>query len=178
MNMVNSFLSTLAQHSTFFPIIFIQKMIIALVIFFIFYGLSIVLYRITLVIFKKQKKQTYNILRLIATLVKLFIIIVGLVSALGTVGINVSAIVASLGLTGFAISFAFKDFLSNILSGFIVILYNVYCVDDDIKVVNMQGIVKEINLRYTVITNEGGISLIPNSLVLNTPVVINKKTQS
>ena len=41
--------------------------------------------------------------------------IMGLVTALGTVGIDVSAIVASLGLTGFAVGFALKDSISNLL---------------------------------------------------------------
>jgi len=178
MNTVTSFLSKLTQYSTFFPIILIQKIIIALLIFVAFYGLAIVFYRITLAILKKHKTRKYHILRLVGTLVKIFIIIVGLVCALGTVGINITAIVASLGLTGFAISFAFKDFLSNVLSGFIVILYGTYQIDDDIKIVNIQGTVRDINLRYTVIANEAGTSLIPNALILNNPVVINKKTQS
>ena len=177
MNMVTSFLSKLTQYSNFFPIILLQKIIIGVVIFFGFYGLSIIFYRTTLAILNKNKTHKYHVLRLTGTLVKVFIIIVGLICALGTIGINISAIVASLGLTGFAISFAFKDFLSNVLSGFIIILYGTYRINDDIKVVNIQGTVTDINLRYTVIANEIGTSLIPNALILNNPVVINKKTQ-
>ena len=39
-------------------------------------------------------------------------LIMGLITALGTMGVNISAIVAGLGLTGFA----FKDMLSNFIS--------------------------------------------------------------
>jgi small-conductance mechanosensitive channel len=174
MSIVTSFLSKLMQYSTSFPIILIQKTIMAIAIFLMFYVIAKIVYRLTIVLLKRGKtNKHYHILRLIGNVVKVFIIIIGLVCALGTVGVNVSAIVASLGLTGFAISFAFKDFLSNVLSGFIIILYRTYNIHDNIKVLNIQGVVEDINLRYTVITNETGTSLIPNALILNNPVVIN-----
>ncbi len=44
------------------------------------------------------------------------------ITALGTVGINVSALVAGLGLTGFALGFVFKDTISNLLSGITAVL--------------------------------------------------------
>ena len=75
MNTVTSFLSKLTQYSTSFPIILIQKIIIALLIFVAFYGLAIIFYRITLAILKKHKTRKYHVLRLIGTLVKIFIII-------------------------------------------------------------------------------------------------------
>ena len=45
------------------------------------------------------------------------ILIFGLVTALGATGLHVSALVTGLGLTGFALGFALKDVLSNLLSG-------------------------------------------------------------
>ena len=43
---------------------------------------------------------------------------------LGAKGANVTAVVASLGLTGFAVGFALRDALSNIFVGVLIILYN------------------------------------------------------
>ena len=54
---------------------------------------------------------------------KLSLIVFGLVTALGTAGVNVSALVAGLGLTGFALGFAFRDVLSNLLAGVLILLY-------------------------------------------------------
>ena len=43
-----------------------------------------------------------NISQVLASIVKNIMIILGLITALGTLGVNISAIVAGLGLTGFA----------------------------------------------------------------------------
>jgi hypothetical protein len=48
------------------------------------------------------------VLALIQRIVKVGVLIFGVVTALGTAGINVSALVAGLGLTGFALGFALK----------------------------------------------------------------------
>ena len=64
-----------------------------------------------------SKTDNKNISHIISGIVKNIIVIMGFITALGTIGINVSAIVAGLGLTGFAFGFAFKDMLSNFISG-------------------------------------------------------------
>ena len=56
-----------------------------------------------------------------------------------SIGIHVSAIVASLGLTGFAIGFAFKDALSNYLAGIMVILYKPYDIRDNVNITGVRG---------------------------------------
>ena len=72
---------------------------------------------------KSNNPSTFKIYKLMGSTSNIVLIIMGFVTTLGTLGIDVSAIVASLGLTGFAIGFAFKDALSNYLAGIMVILY-------------------------------------------------------
>lgn len=99
-------------------------------------------------------------------------ILFGLVTALGTIGINVSALVAGLGLTGFALGFAFKDTISNILSGVLILLYRPFKINDKIKVAGFEGIVTSVDLRYTNLESEEGIVLIPNSKCFTDPVIV------
>ena len=96
-------------------------------------------------------------------------------TALGTVGINVSALVAGLGLTGFAVGFAFKDTLSNILSGVLILLYRPFIIGDKIKIADFEGEVISIDLRYTTLNAETGRVLIPNSKCFTDPVTVLKK---
>ena len=57
------------------------------------------------------KNPNTNIARVNSGIIQKIIVILGFITALGTVGINVPAIVAGLGLTGFAFGIAFKDML-------------------------------------------------------------------
>jgi len=99
----------------------------------------------------------------------------GVITALGTVGINVSALVAGLGLTGFALGFAFKDTISNLLSGVLILLYRPFNINDKIKVAGFEGKVISVDLRYTKLESEESIVLIPNSKCFTDPVVVFSK---
>ena len=81
------------------------------------------------------------------------VVVFGLVSALGTLGIDVSALVAALGLTGFALSFALKDTISNLLSGILILLYRPFETGNRITISGYEGTVVSIDLRYTELEN-------------------------
>jgi len=100
----------------------------------------------------------------------------GVITALGTIGINISALVAGLGLTGFALGFAFKDTISNILSGVLILLYRPFNINDKIKVAGYKGKVISVDLRYTKLDSEEGTILIPNSKCFIDPVVVYSNT--
>ena len=102
------------------------------------------------------------------------LILVGITVALGTVGINVSALVAGLGLTGFALGFAFKDVLSNLLSGVLVLMYRPFRRGDWIVVSGLEGTVVQIDLRYTTLDTTDNQILIPNSTLFTNPITVRK----
>ena len=116
---------------------------------------------------KSNNPSTFKIYKLMGSTSNIVLIILGIVTALGTLGIDVSAIVASLGLTGFAIGFAFKDALSNYLAGIMVILYKPYDIGDNVNITGCEGKITEIDLRYTTIENDGEIHMVPNSVCLS-----------
>ena len=82
--------------------------------------------------------------------------------------------VAGLGLTGFALGFAMKDILSNVISGILILVYRPFIENDFIKVDKYEGTVEEINLRYTIINQDKEQILIPNSFVYSKPVIVKK----
>ena len=97
----------------------------------------------------------------------------GVICALGTAGVNVSVLVASLGLGGFAIGMALKDALGSLVAGILILLYRPFKIGDRIKVSGFEGEVRSINLRYTVIkTADSEQVLIPNKKVFEVPVEI------
>ncbi len=101
-------------------------------------------------------------------------VVFGVVTALGTAGINVSALVAGLGLTGFALGFALKDALSNMLSGVLILVYRPFKPGDNIMVAGISGRVVKVDFRYTTIDSdgEGKVVLIPNSTLFTKAITI------
>ena len=63
-----------------------------------------------------------DLIRLLARTAQIAVQVFGAVTALGTSGIDVSALVAGLGLTGFALGFAFRYVLSNVLAGVLILM--------------------------------------------------------
>ena len=55
----------------------------------------------------------------------------GLASALGTLGVNISALIAGLGLGGFALGFALRDILANLVAGVLILVYRPFTVGRD-----------------------------------------------
>lgn len=83
-------------------------------------------------------------------------------------GYDVNGFVAGLGIGGLAFAFAAKDTLSNLLSGFILILEKPFSIGHWIKIGNTEGTVEDINLRSTKIrTFSQALVSVPNSQVSN-----------
>jgi small-conductance mechanosensitive channel len=123
----------------------------------------------------RQGGMAQDVLNLLQQIVKIALWVFGGITALGTMGINVSALVAGLGLTGFALGFAFKDILSNLLAGVLILIYRPFQRRDRITVAGFEGIVVEIGLRYTVLQGEDKRILIPNATLFTNPVTVLEK---
>ena len=97
---------------------------------------------------------------------------VGGIMALANLGINVSALMASLGLIGLAVGLALKEIISNVFAGIMVILYKPFKENDHIAVTTFEGRVSEINLRYTTLEAGQQRIFVPNALVISNAVVV------
>jgi small-conductance mechanosensitive channel len=103
---------------------------------------------------------------------KVGLLLLGVISAMGTLGINVAALVAGLGLTGLALGLAVKDMLSNAMAGFLILIYKPFKRDDHIAVSSFQGRVTEVNLRFTTLDADGVRVFVPNTMLLTNAVVV------
>jgi len=107
------------------------------------------------------------------------LITVGLITGLGTMGIDVSALIAGLGLTGFALGFALRDAVSNLIAGVLILLYRPFGYGDKITVGGNSGTVVAINFRYTVLDPQGpAVILVPNSTMFSNSVTVEQAPDS
>jgi small-conductance mechanosensitive channel len=104
-----------------------------------------------------------------------------LVWAVGTViaatvvfpGLGVGDLVGVLGLTSVAIGFAFKDIFQNFLAGIIILAQRPFHIGDQIKVQDMEGTVRDIQIRFTAIeTYDGERIILPNSDLYTNAVLV------
>ncbi|HYT87152.1 MAG TPA: mechanosensitive ion channel domain-containing protein [Gemmataceae bacterium] len=116
-----------------------------------------------------------NLTAFLSGTAKVVLMFVGAVMALGTMGVDVTALVAGLGLTGFAVGFALKDIISNALSGILILVYKPFRHGDHITVEEHEGQVIEINLRYTVLDVEDKTIFVPNANLFTNVVSVKKK---
>lgn len=122
-------------------------------------------------------KLNNDVVEVIASAARIIVFTFGGITALGTLGVDVSALVAGLGLTGFAIGFALKDVISNVLAGILVLMYQPFKRGDIVEIGSLKGSVMSIELRYTRLRSEDGSEiLIPNSNLMTTNIVISHST--
>ena len=151
--------------------IWLPRVIGLLAIIVVFYILSKLLKKIIIKAVGRLKLDQ-NLIALFARVSSVMVMIFGFVTALGTIGIDVSALVAGLGLTGFALGFALKDTIANLLSGVLILLYKPFQVGDRIKISSFEGLVASIDLRYTKLEAENSTVLVPNAKLFTDPITI------
>ncbi|MAS77251.1 MAG: mechanosensitive ion channel domain-containing protein [Candidatus Neomarinimicrobiota bacterium] len=139
---------------------------------FLFFWLSGIFSQFLIIRIANKRGLNKQLLLLIGKIAKIGLIIFGLITSLGTFGINISALVAGLGLTGFALGFALKDVVSNLIAGSIILLHRPFKINDRIIVVGHEGKVIKIDLRYTTIESEDKKILLPNSILFTKEIII------
>jgi len=112
-------------------------------------------------------------LPLFQKILKIIIVISAVVVVLSHFNFNVTSLVAGLGIGGLAISLAAKDTLSNIISGFTIMIDRPFRVDDHIILQSGdRGVVENIGLRSTKIQlYEKNILVVPNAEMVNSRVI-------
>lgn len=113
-----------------------------------------------------------HVVRLLERITWYAFIGLGIVTALGTIGADLTALVATLGVTGFAISFAFQDIFGNFLAGILIMLQRPFKIGDLVAVAGAEGVVKDIRIRDTLIlTEDGRLIVVPNKNILNGTII-------
>jgi len=107
----------------------------------------------------------------ILKIVKILLGGLGLAAILQVWGINVTALIASLGLGGLAFALAAKDTASNLFGSFALLADKSIRIGEWIKVGETEGVVEAIGMRTTKIRSfQKSLITVPNQLVANTPI--------
>ncbi|WP_334086031.1 small-conductance mechanosensitive channel MscS [Helicobacter typhlonius] len=113
---------------------------------------------------KAIAKQDEILARFIGQVIFVLLLVVMIIAALGTIGVQTNSIIAVLGTAGVAIALGLKDSLSSVASGIVLIILRPFKRGDLIEVSGLVGNVEAINLFTTNLRlNDGKFAIIPNS---------------
>jgi len=101
----------------------------------------------------------------------ILLIVVGL-AALSQMGVQTTSFIALLGAVGLAIGLAFKNSLSNISSGVMIIFFQPIKIDEFVEISGVSGIIEEINIFHTVMrTLDNKMIILGNTSIINGNII-------
>jgi small-conductance mechanosensitive channel len=107
-----------------------------------------------------------------ATIIRYFVIALGLLIMLQTAGINLTTFQVLAGTVGIGVGFGLQNIASNFVSGLIILIERPVQTGDRIVVGDIEGDILAINARSTtVVTNDNIAIIIPNSKFVTENVV-------
>lgn len=143
----------------------------------IYIAIGFILYRIICLLINKffsRQKKTLNkndyaykrietIEVLFKNLVKYIIVIIVVLAILPNFGIDVTSLVAGLGIAGAVMGLAFQDILKDIFAGLGIIMENQFAIGDVVKVGTYKGKIVFLGLKTTRIRGEdGSVKIVAN----------------
>ena len=95
-----------------------------------------------------------------------------IITALTSLGVNPTSMLAVLGAAGLAVGLALKDSLSNIASGVMLIVLRPFRDGDFVQAAGLEGIVEEVRIFQTRMrTLDNRLIVLPNSLITTAPII-------
>lgn len=120
----------------------------------------------------RSKRLDGMISRFVVSVVSKFAWAMLIIMVLKQVGIDVTPLVAGLGVTGFIVGFACQESLANLAAGVMIALNHPFKVGDWIQAGGQEGSVKELNVMATIIaTGDNKQIVLPNKVVWGSPIV-------
>lgn len=117
---------------------------------------------------KEQLQRVKTVNMLIINLIKYLIVIIVSLAILALYGVNVSSLVAGLGITAAIIGLAFQDLAKDLIAGIFIITEGQYEVGDIVEVDGFMGEVISLGLKTTQIRNyKGATKIIGNHYMDN-----------
>lgn len=117
---------------------------------------------------KPKSHRIRSVLSIISSLLKYVAGIVILCWGLAMIGVNVSTIVASVGIVALIVGFSAESLIADVVTGAFMLFENQYNVGDIVEVDGFRGTVTNIGIRTTSITDAGdNVKIVNNSAMRN-----------
>jgi len=112
---------------------------------------------------EEVKKRADTLSGVLVASLQAVIIAVVVFMMLSEIGLNISPIIAGVGVIGIAIGFGAQSMVKDLIAGLFIILENQYRKGDVVKIADTSGLVEDITLRRTLLRDmDGVVHSVPN----------------
>lgn len=96
----------------------------------------------------------------------ILILIIAVITILPEFGVNITSLIAAIGIGGLAIAFAAQNLIRDFIAGFFILLEDQYGIGDVVSIAGIAGVVEDITLRRTVLRDlDANVHSVPNGKV-------------
>ena len=104
----------------------------------------------------------------ICNLVRISLMVVVVIAAIGALGIQTTSFIAIFGAAGLAVGLALQGSLSNFASGVLIVLFRPYRVGDFVEAAGIAGSVEQVQILTTILkTGDNKQIIVPNSQIMD-----------
>lgn len=115
----------------------------------------------------RENIQDLSLRKVASNMTRAVLLLVGLLLALSTVGVDLTAFSVLGGALGVGIGFGLQKLAANYVSGFVILFERSLRIGDTVRVDNFEGVVADIKTRYTLIrAGNGRESVVPNEKLI------------
>lgn len=121
---------------------------------------------------KRTARHTERMLPIIKRSILIIIWVIGIAMALSNVGVNISALLGTLGIGGIAFALAAQDTVKNIFGGFTIFTDRPFTIGDTVRIDSFEGTVVDVGMRSTKIRDyDKRLITIPNYKIVDASIV-------
>jgi moderate conductance mechanosensitive channel len=126
---------------------------------------------------EEQKHQYHTLLMVGEYILRIIVIFLAAVWILALFGVNIAPILATVGVTGLAVTLGAQTIIKDYIGGVIILVENLYYLGDTVTIGTNTGVVERITLRSTYLRDaENKLVIIPNGDI-RTLVLDNRSSQ-
>jgi len=115
----------------------------------------------------EKSKIDVTLIKFLGDLAYFSLLLLIIIAALGTLGVNTTSFSAIIAAAGFAVGMALKDNISNFGAGILIIFLKPFKVGDVVNAGGANGSIEEIGIFNTVIkSGDNTVTIVPNSNII------------
>ena len=144
-----------------------KNLVVALVIFYVGrFAISIIVRGLRKLMQKQEVDKTLE--TFVCNLVRIALLIVVVIAAIGALGIQTTSFIAIFGAAGLAVGLALQGSLSNFAAGVLIVLFRPYRVGNFVEAAGVSGTIEQVQILTTILTTPDNKQIIvPNSQIMD-----------